>query len=203
MNRREALQQAAWLMGGAISAPAILGVLNGCTAKPSAQWKPVFLSDAQGAVVAEVAEIMIPRTSTPGAQDIGVPGFIDLMLKDAYPKADQQRFLSGLAQLDEQAQRAHGESFLKLQAAQRAALVQKLHDEAASVERRLDPPPDEAQRPFVLMMKELSMLGFFTSQAGATQVLQYAAVPGAYRACIPVSEAGNGKTWAVETSRRF
>jgi len=44
MNRREALQQVAWLMGGAISAPALLGILNGCTSKPAAGWKPVFLN---------------------------------------------------------------------------------------------------------------------------------------------------------------
>jgi gluconate 2-dehydrogenase gamma chain len=53
------------------------------------------------------------------------------------------------------------------------------------------------------MMKELTMLGFFTSQTGATQVLQYVAVPGAFRACIPLAEAGNGRTWAVETNTRF
>ena len=68
MNRREALQQVAWLMGGAISAPAVLGVLSGCTPKAGASWKPAFLTEAQGAMVAEVAELMIPRTETPGAQ---------------------------------------------------------------------------------------------------------------------------------------
>ena len=50
---------------------------------------------------------------------------------------------------------------------------------------------------FLLSVKELTMLGFFTSEAGATQVLQYQAVPGAYKGCVPVSEAGNGKTWAT------
>jgi gluconate 2-dehydrogenase gamma chain len=54
-----------------------------------------------------------------------------------------------------------------------------------------------------LMMKELTLLGFFTSQVGATQVLQYVAVPGGFQACIPVAQAGNGKTWATETSLRF
>ncbi|MDQ2656828.1 MAG: gluconate 2-dehydrogenase subunit 3 family protein, partial [Bacteroidota bacterium] len=74
-----------------------------------------------------------------------------------------------------------------------AALVRKLHDAAVEAESTTDPAP---KRPFILMMKELTMLGFFTSQAGATQVLQYEAVPGAYKGCIPLSEAGNGKTWA-------
>ena len=53
------------------------------------------------------------------------------------------------------------------------------------------------------MMKELTLLGFFTSQVGVTQVLQYVAVPGGFQACIPIAQAGNGKTWATETSLRF
>jgi hypothetical protein len=53
------------------------------------------------------------------------------------------------------------------------------------------------------MTKELTMLGFFTSEVGATQVLQYLAVPGTFRGCLPLSEAGNGKTWATEMSQAF
>jgi hypothetical protein len=48
-----------------------------------------------------------------------------------------------------------------------------------------------------LMAKELTLLGFFTSEPGATQVLQYIAVPGSYKGCVPLAEAGNGKTWAT------
>src|SRR4051812_28044950 len=73
MNRREVLQHVAWLMGGAISAPAVLGVLSGCSPKPSAGWHPLFLSKEEGAMVEEVADLMLPRTSTPGARDVGVP----------------------------------------------------------------------------------------------------------------------------------
>lgn len=205
MNRREAIQQVAWLMGGAISAPAVLGVLSGCSPKPTtASWKPVFLSEEQGALVAEVAEIMIPRTDTPGAKDVGVPAFIDVMLKDVFTKEDQERFVSGLQAFDAAARESHGKVFMRLDPAQRLGLVQSVHDAAAQEERALaGAAPSTLRRPFILMTKELSLLGFFTSQVGATQVLQYVAVPGAFHACIPVSQAGNGKTWATETSKRF
>src|SRR5256885_7012771 len=43
--------------------------------------------------VAEVAEIMIPRTATPGAKDVGVPAFIDAMLKETYPREDRERYV--------------------------------------------------------------------------------------------------------------
>lgn len=193
MNRREALKRTAWAMGGVISAPAILGVLQGCTAKPEINWKPEYLTADQASIVSEVAEIIIPKTETPGAKDVGVPSFIDKIVKDCYSKEDQDRFSSGLTAFDEGAKKEYGDAFMDLDDEQRTAYVKKLHDEALQVERSTNPAP---KRPFILMMKELTMLGFFTSEAGATQVLQYDAVPGAYKGCIPVSEAGNGKTWA-------
>jgi hypothetical protein len=193
MDRREALKRTAWIMGGVISAPAIMGVLKGCSAKPGIDWKPEFLTKEQAAIVTQVSDIIIPKTDTPGASDVGVPSFIDRILKDVYSKEDQDRFTSGLQAFDEGAKTAHGEIFMDLDEADQQTYVKKLHDEAIQAERNTDPAP---KRPFVLMMKELTMLGFFTSEVGATQVLQYDPVPGAYKGCIPLSEAGNGRTWA-------
>lgn len=193
MDRREALRRTALMMGGMVSAPAILGVLNGCTAKPDLLWKPVFLKGDEASVVSIVSEIIIPRTDTPGAQDAGVPAFIDQMLKEVYSEEDQKFFLDGLAAFNAEANKAYGDEFVDLTDEEQAALVKKLHDAAVEAENTTDPAP---KRPFILMMKELTMLGFFTSEPGATQVLQYEAVPGAYKGCIPLSEAGNGKTWA-------
>ncbi len=206
MNRREVIQRVAMLMGGAISAPAVLAVLNGCSPKPGAGWQPLFLSKEEGAMVEAVAELIMPRTDTPGAREVGVPAFIDVILKDAYPSDEQARFISGLKDFDAEAQRVHGKPFLELPQAQRVSYLQRVHDEAAAaekVEADKDVPAGERKRPFVLMMKELTLLGFFTSQAGATQVLQYVAVPGGFQACIPIAEAGNGKQWATEASLRF
>ena len=207
MNRRELLQRVAVLMGGAISAPAVLAVLNGCSPKPGASWQPLFLSKEEGAVVETVADLIIPRTDTPGAREVGVPAFIDVILKDVYPSEDQARFVSGLKDFDAEAERAHGKPFLELQPAQQLSFLQQAHDAAAAAEREQDAagqvPTSQRKRPFVLMMKELTLLGFFTSQVGVTQVLQYEAVPGRFQPCVPVAEAGNGRTWATETSLRF
>lgn len=204
MNRRELLQRVAYLMGGAISAPAVLGVLNGCSSKQQEpSWQPVFLSKEQGALVAEVAELMIPRTDTPGAKDAGVPAFIDVMLKDVYEEEDRQRYVSGLKAFDDAARTTHQKGFVELSKSQQTELVRKFHDEAVATELAEDTRPAYLRRPFILMTKELTLLGFFTSEPGATQVLQYASVPGAFQACVPLSQAGNGKSWAMESSRRF
>jgi hypothetical protein len=193
MDRREALKRTAWLMGGLVSAPAIAGVLNGCTAKPGIDFKPVYFDDKQATLVSQVAEIIIPKTDTPGAKEAGVPSFIDQILKEVYSKEDQEWFSSGLVSFNEEAKKAHGDEFNDLDEEEQVTFVKKVHDEAVAVARATQPEP---KRPFILMMKELTMLGFFTSEPGATQVLQYEPVPGAYKGCIPLKEAGNGKTWA-------
>lgn len=194
MDRREALKRTAWLMGGVVSAPAIMGVLNGCTAKPDIDWKPVYLNEDQAAIVTEVSEIIIPRTDTPGAKDVGVPSFIDQVLKEVYASEDQEWFTNGLQAFNEEANKVYGDDFLDLDEEDRKAFVTKVHGVAVETERATKPAP---KRPFILMMKELTMLGYFTSEPGATQLLQYVPVPGAYNGCIPLSEAGNGRTWAT------
>lgn len=193
INRREALRRTALLMGAALSAPAIAGVLNGCSAKPSINWKPEFLSSEQGTLISQLSEIIIPKTDTPGAIDVGVPEFIDKMLKDVYSKEDQDRFIAGLNEFDDAAQKESGDVFIGMDVEDQLTFVTRVHKEG--VETMKAKPSDP--KPFIMAVKELTLLGYFTSEVGATKVLQYAPVPGAYKGCVPLEEAGNGKTWAT------
>lgn len=193
MNRREWLKCMSVLAAGAVAAPSLLAVFDAHAAAQSPAAGPPFFSPAQTGLIAAVTDIIIPRTSTPGAVDAGVPRFIDQMFKAVYAKDDQQRYLRSLAAFE----RAGAKPFLQLDAAQREALVTRLHGHAL-----VDPGAADSISPagFVLMTKKLTMMGFFLSQPGCTQVLQYVAVPGAYQADIPLSAAGNGRAWAVETA---
>ena len=222
MNRREALIRVAGLMGGTLSASALLALdkvyagtsgpapgsgpaankAPSATASPPAT-QPSVLSASQLAIVSGVADIVIPRTDTPGALDVGAPAFIDLMLRDVYIPADRERYLTGLTAFDAEATSQHGKPFVALEPTQRVTLVRKFHDAAIAEERRVHVQHIHVQRPFILMTKELTLLAFFTSQVGATQVLQYVAIPGSWHGCLPLQQAGNGKTWAVEPGIAF
>lgn len=191
MDRREALQRAGLVLGYAVSAPVLAGIMNGCKAAPDLTYKPDFFTEDQARLVSEVAEIIIPRTDTPGAKDVGVPGFIDKILKECYKKEDQDRFLSGLKSFDDEAMETYGDSFLDLEPSQQHEHVKKIHDLAITVSEK----SELKERPFILMIKELTVTGFFTSERGATEVLQYNPVPGAYHGCVPLAEVG--KTWAT------
>jgi gluconate 2-dehydrogenase gamma chain len=206
MNRRDALKQVAFLMGGAVSACSILGIEKGYCADASAAVpaQASVFDASQKQLVSRVADIIIPRTDTPGASDVGVPDFIDLMLGNTYARKDRDRYLAGLAEFEAAARSNGNAGFASLKPTQQIELVRKFHDAAVFEERRRPRGAnDHPQRPFILMTKELTLLGFFTSQVGATQVLQYVAVPGSFHACIPLVQAGNGKSWAVEPGIEF
>lgn len=196
MNRREWLKCMSALAVSAVAAPSLLAVFDAHAASRAPGAGIPFFNTAQSGLIAAVADIVIPRTDTPGALDAGVPVFIDQMFKDVYTKADQQRYLTALAAFD----KAAGNPFLQLDDAQRKALVTRLHGEAIAKVRSTAVTPAAN---FVLMTKKLTMLGFFMSQPGCTQVLQYVAVPGGFEADIPLSQAGNGKAWAVETELKI
>jgi gluconate 2-dehydrogenase gamma chain len=200
MNRREAIQKATLALGFAISAPALTGILNGCKPAPELNYQPVFFTKEQAALLDELTEILLPKTDTPGAKEVGVSSFIDVMLKDVYPKADQEAFLKGLAAFDEDAQKSFGDPFNECTVEQQKELVKKHHDAAfaenvGGASGNWWDAANKAERPFILKVKELTLLGFFTSEAGATQVLQYNQVPGPYHGCVPLTEVG--KAWAT------
>ena len=193
IDRREALRKTALLMGAAVSASAMAGILNGCKAAPDLNYKPVFFTEEQARLMSELAELILPKTDTPGAKEVGVPNFIDKVLSQCYSKEDQDRFIAGLTVFDEESKKTYEDSFIYAKPEDQVTLTRKALEKAIA-EKKENPT---AKRPFILMAKELTMLGYFSSETGATKVLQYEAVPGSYKGCIPLKEAGNGKTWAT------
>ncbi len=207
ISRREALKRAAWILGGTVSAPTILGVLAGCQGEGTkAAFTPRTLTPDQRNTVAAIADIIIPETGTPGAKGAGVDQFVDRMLSDYYKPADRDRFLAGLTRVDARAQRLHGKPFGSLSKEQQTAIVLDL-DRAAFTEpatkataaapetkpevRKSDvavgqgvganpqeaaaPPPDAediGRESFFRKMKELTVVGYYTSEVGQTKELR-------------------------------
>jgi hypothetical protein len=200
MDRRQAIQRAALIMGYAITGPALVGVLEGCKASPDLTFKPEFFNEDQASVISFVSEMIIPRTETPGAIDVGVPSFIDQMVKNIYSKESQDKFLKDLTAFDEGAKETHGKAFRDCDEKQRLAYFTQQHNDAV---KSMGSGGSSGwwnagvgnSKPFVLELKELTLLGFFTSEPGATQVLQYKQVPGPFQGCVPLKTVG--KTWAT------
>lgn len=217
MNRRDALMRVAALAGATMTlpgmvSPALADTLEASAARRTLTGKPLFFTADQDATVAELADTIIPTTSTPGAKAAKVNEIIDVIVKDCYKPDDQQRFLDGLTQTNKLSQDAYGKAFIQLDPTQRIEIVKKL--EADDKERKAQMAPaksatkvensqadlqmPEAKKrytPFFTMLKDLTLTGYFTSEIGCTQALEYVAVPGRYDGCITLKPGQ--KAWAI------
>jgi len=176
-------------MGGTLSASAMAGMLKGCTPSREVNWVPGFLNKDQALAIADMANIIIPRTDTPGALDVAVDEFIDLMLKDNFEDEDKTRFTNGLMALNQYCEESFGSSFALCNAENKMATVKKLDSESATWS-------GEGKPPFFRTVKELVLLGYFTSEEGLKRNLSYRPVPGSQEGCVPLkdgekSEVGN------------
>lgn len=184
MNRRTALTHVAALVGGFFSAPTLYAMRRWEEEDPHTG-PPMELTETQKMIAAEVAEMIIPRTNTPGAKDVGVPAFLIMMLQDCYKTPEQESFKAGLSKLEEK-------QFLNLDQNQRAALLQQVEKDtvdemkAYQVQRvsAIEATGSNQTKqevkglPFWRLIKELTMLGYFTSEEGIKASFEYVPVPG-------------------------
>jgi hypothetical protein len=191
IDRREALRRAALLLGGALAAPTVAGVLAGCRAArvPDGVWAPRALTRAQVDLVAAIADSILPDTDTPGARAAGVHRFIDALLAESYTARERRRFLAGLAEVDARAGRAAGRPFLECASGDQRALLEALDREAFAGGAHAPEPL------FFRTLKELTLVGYYTSEIGATRELHHVPVPGRYDGCVPLAQVG--RTWAL------
>jgi gluconate 2-dehydrogenase gamma chain len=186
MNRREMLEGVTLMVGGALSASTISGIVGGFQVAEADTSAPQTLTPAQSELVATLAELIIPTTDTPGGRAAGVNRFIDGMLTSIYTEAERKHFLAGLADLEA---RARGAGF---PAGGPETLVQILKElEAEAVAARAANSADES---FFHELKALTLVGYYRSEIGATQEQKYLLIPGYYKGDVPFKEVG--RTWS-------
>lgn len=191
INRRQALRRVGALLGGVVSAPVVSGVLSGCRPRTGSDWSPQALMPEQNEMVTILADIIIPPTDTPGARAAHVNRFVDAMLHGSFLEEDRQRFLEGLDETNARCQEAYGTSFVDCSAEEQRALVAELDDETFGPDAE-EPDPDNPS--FFRMVKELVIVGYYTSEVGATEELKTNTVPGYYDGDVPYEEIG--RAWA-------
>ncbi|WP_435357508.1 gluconate 2-dehydrogenase subunit 3 family protein [Emticicia sp. SJ17W-69] len=190
MNRREYIKNTALFLGYAVSASAVSDLLISCQNEAKLTWQPVFLSNNQANTIAEMAETILPRTATPGAKDLGVPQFIDKMLKELLTEADQKEFVEGIESLDKRCEKDYGKAFVACEQKQKEEILTQLDKEAAKFPPSLwgivlVEKPDPIT--FFRRMKSLTLMGYFTSEKVGKEILRYDPVPGTYIGCMPLN----------------
>jgi Gluconate 2-dehydrogenase subunit 3 len=162
MERREALKYVATLLGGAFSTPTLLAMNSresGIFFNDSLS--PFKLSEMEQKIVAEVAEMIIPKTDTAGAKEAGVPAFIEMMLADCYKQPEQTVFTEGVQNLLKS-------GFLTQNQEEKTATLKKIEAEAKAKRQGIT---------FWRLIKELTLLGYFTSEIGVKSSFEYVQIP--------------------------
>lgn len=186
MKRREAVQYISLLLGGTLVGANYF--LEGCKSKTGVSM--AFVPD-DISWLDEVADTILPPTKTPGAKAAKVGQFMTVMVNDCYDEKDQKIFHEGMGKLDDFSKKTYDDSFLKITPQQRHDLLVKL--DAEQKEYMKNKKPDDPSHYF-RMMKELTLLGYFTSEIGCTQARRYVETPGRYDGCVPYAKGD--KAWA-------
>ena len=183
MDRRDLLKMIAAATGVAM----VGGDLWAADLKSTDAGKALF-TQSDIAFLDEIAETILPKTSTPGAKDAGCGAVMAVMVTDCYELKYQTVFFEGLKTIKALAKQQFGKDFMQLTAAQKHELLSKLDQEAKQASGQTSPH-------YFILLKQLTLMVFFTSKVGATEVLRYVAVPGRYDGNMPYKKGD--RAWAT------
>ena len=126
-----------------------------------------------------LTEHIIPQTETPGAIGAGVPEFIVFLLGRGFDETARARFLGGLDAIENSSQSEDGASYVSLPGERQVAILQEL--EASGKASRTPEDPG-----FFHVLKELTLIGYYTSEPGATLEARFEPMPGYYASDLPL-----------------
>jgi len=149
------------------------------------------LDPHQNATVVTISELIIPQTDTPGAKTARVNEFIDLIVAEWYDEQEKSAFLSGLADVDQRSQSTFGKDFVGCSEKQQIQILNDLDEESRvksepPVRRRPRNTPVE-EKQFFSMIKQLTLIGYYTSEIGFVQELHEEIIPARHAGCAPLS----------------
>jgi|SRR5579863_8652532 hypothetical protein len=188
MKRREILRLLATGAAFQLAPAQWTVVLSEARALLASQSSARTLNVRQESTVKAITEMILPRTDTPGAADVGATAFIDLILTEWYDEADRKRFLAGLADVDARSNALFGKDFLDCQSGQQAQILVDLGEKMARDIAALgDQSTPEGELPidpdFYAMIRRLTLTAYYTSETGATEELHFEIIPGSYQGC--------------------
>jgi hypothetical protein len=137
----------------------------------------------------DLCDAVIPPTNTAGARSVGVGAFVEIAAAHGLNGTSEALLTAFGAALDELA----GGAYLQQSEERRHALL-------AEIDVRAFTKPDDLTLPEVLRqwprIKGVIVIGYYTSQLGASEELRYIAVPGHFDPDVPL-EPGD-RAWSSD-----
>lgn len=147
-------------------------------------------------LIEEIAETILPATESPGAKDAKVHEFVIAMLMECTEVKSQYNFIRGLKNLEDLTQKQFNKDFIACNIEERIHILTAMEHDEKSVSGIVQRIKQKIMgNGFIYMMKYYTVLGYCTSEIGATKGLAYDYIPGSYVACMPLNAH---KSWATE-----
>jgi len=118
------------------------------------------------------------------------------MLGDWFTPDEKNHFLNALTEVDRQAEMNFSTKFVNCTVEKQTEHLEKLEKESLAIIN--NNPPQTGQnsilKPFFSQIKELTLIGYYTSEIGATRELKYFRASMNYDGCVPMKEIG--RAWS-------
>lgn len=215
MDRRIALKNIGLSLGYVVATPTLISLVQSCKTENVVTWTPEFLSKEEGAVLSKLVDIILPKTDTPSASEVGVHIFIDKFANDVMEEKDQQFFKMAMNKFTAKALADSGKEGLEdltiehLEPVLASALKVTKDDETKNfklistyhkaIENGEAAELDDTVSRFAFAnnLRGLTIWGFKTSEYIGEEVLAYLPIPGEYIGCGDLQELTGGKAWSI------
>jgi len=149
-----------------------------------------ILNPRQNATVIAITETIIPQTDTPGAKGARVNEFIDVVLADWFDESEKSAFLASLADFDSRCRQTFGMNFADCSPQQQSEFLKIAEDETEFRRRgrRIWDLEHVEAKEFYPAIKQLTLIGYYTSEVGFEQELHGEIIPSRHAGCAPLDE---------------
>lgn len=171
-SRRRTLKSLVFVSAGLALVPSCMSDRS----KSSLLLKKIKISSADEALLAELCESILPKTTSPGAKDLSAHLFVLMMVDDCKKKEDQEKFTKGLEAFKKLSQQTISKDFTQTDPTERKKLLDTI---LAKIDEEND------LNAFFKTTKGLTIQAYTSSEFFLTKVQVYEMIPGRYHGCVP------------------
>ena len=170
MNRRDLLKKGVYGLAGVTLSSALISSLQSCTSIE--KYSPLYFSKTEFSLLSNIVDFLIPKTETPGALEMKVPQFIDIIISETYNNESKNNFSNKLKLLIEDFKSNNID----------------LSDYNSMKSKFVNDFNNETHQEMYNQIRDLTVWGFKTSKEIALNVLNYNPIPGYQLGCVDIDK---------------
>lgn len=170
MNRRDLLKKGVYGLAGVTLSSTLISTLQSCSSIE--KYSPLYFSKTEFSLLSNIIDFLIPKTETPGALDMKVPQFIDIIISETYNNESKNNFSNKLKLLIEDFKSNNIE----------------LSDYYSIKSKFVNDFNNKTHQEIYNQIRDLTVWGFKTSKEIALNVLNYNPIPGYQLGCIDIDK---------------